>query len=203
MVRRLLLCFYVLGWTCFVSNAFSRTAPCSSTLLRIRRVQGPNQQTLLSLSSSKEQHDDDMVRNATIDKSNSLLLLDENDDDETSTTTAPSRFGESVPLTQRPRSSNAPTEDASLLVAAMTTTSTDTAPTADAAIEASQRRNLWAAVVSVALAVTTYLYQFTHPVQPVQLLYTMQQNSQSMSVIGVNDKPTVVDFWAPVRRCCC
>lgn len=67
------------------------------------------------------------------------------------------------------------------------------------AIQESKRRNLGVAIASVLLAASSYFWQFTHPITPVQLLFTMQQSSQPISVIGVNEKPTVVDFWAPVR----
>jgi thiol-disulfide isomerase/thioredoxin len=60
-----------------------------------------------------------------------------------------------------------------------------------------QRRNVAAAVLSIALAVTNYLWQFTHPISPVQLLATLQQTSDPLTVIGTNQKPSVVDFWAP------
>jgi len=66
-----------------------------------------------------------------------------------------------------------------------------------AAIRESKRRNVGVAIVSIILAISSYLWDFTHPVTPVQLLFTMQQNSQPVSIIGVNQKPTVVDFWAP------
>uniref|UniRef100_A0A7S3L487 Thioredoxin domain-containing protein n=1 Tax=Amphora coffeiformis TaxID=265554 RepID=A0A7S3L487_9STRA len=60
-----------------------------------------------------------------------------------------------------------------------------------------RRRNLGVAIASIALAFLNYFWQFTHPVSPVQLLVGMQENSAPVSVIGVNGKPTVVDFWAP------
>lgn len=60
-----------------------------------------------------------------------------------------------------------------------------------------RRRNLAVAVVSVALAVMNYAWQWTHPLGPIQLLYAMEQNSAPVTAIGTNGKPTVIDFWAP------
>lgn len=61
----------------------------------------------------------------------------------------------------------------------------------------SKRRNFIVAIFSILLAITNYVWQFIHPITPIQLLFTMQQNSQPISIIGNNEKPTVVDFWAP------
>jgi len=60
-----------------------------------------------------------------------------------------------------------------------------------------RRKNAAVAIASIALAVTSYLWQWTHPLQPIQLLVEMQQQSAPLEIIGRNDKPTVVDFWAP------
>lgn len=60
-----------------------------------------------------------------------------------------------------------------------------------------QRRNLVTAVVSIAIALSNYLWQLSHPVTPVQLLMSMQGQSDSITIVGSNSKPTVVDFWAP------
>ena len=49
----------------------------------------------------------------------------------------------------------------------------------------------------MALAVTNWLWQYAHPLEPIQLLVELQQQSAPLSVIGRNNKPTVVDFWAP------
>jgi thiol-disulfide isomerase/thioredoxin len=62
-----------------------------------------------------------------------------------------------------------------------------------------KRRNFAVALASVGVAILNYLWQFTHPLSPVQLLVSMQASSAPVSVIGSNGKPTVVDFWAPVR----
>jgi thiol-disulfide isomerase/thioredoxin len=60
-----------------------------------------------------------------------------------------------------------------------------------------QRRNLVTAALSIALAVTNYLWQLSHPLTPIQLLVSMQGQSESITVVGSNNRPTVVDFWAP------
>lgn len=64
-------------------------------------------------------------------------------------------------------------------------------------LQQQQRRNTAVAILSVALAISNYLWQFTHPISPVQLLATMQQTSDPLTIIGTNQRPTVVDFWAP------
>lgn len=58
-------------------------------------------------------------------------------------------------------------------------------------------RNIGVAILSVALAVGNYAYQWTHPVTPIQLLVNMERSSTPLSEIGKNSKPTVIDFWAP------
>lgn len=74
-------------------------------------------------------------------------------------------------------------------------------PAVDEVEVASQmrRRNLMVAIASIGVALLNYFWQFTHPISPVQLLVGMQDASAPLSVIGQNGKPTVVDFWAPVR----
>lgn len=60
-----------------------------------------------------------------------------------------------------------------------------------------RKRNLVVAVLAVLLAVGQYTWQFTHPVTPVSLLVQMTKESSAPQVIGTNQKPTLVDFWAP------
>lgn len=58
-------------------------------------------------------------------------------------------------------------------------------------------RNIVIALLSFFSAIANYVYQFTHPITDVQLLYAMSQSSVPLTEIGNNGKPTVVDFWAP------
>ena len=58
-------------------------------------------------------------------------------------------------------------------------------------------KNIVVAIVSISLAIMNYFWQFTHPISPVQLLFTLQQESDPISIVGKNSKPTIVDFWAP------
>lgn len=58
-------------------------------------------------------------------------------------------------------------------------------------------RNIGVALLSVALAVGNYAYQWAHPATPIQLLANMERTSTPLSDIGKNSKPTVIDFWAP------
>ena len=58
-------------------------------------------------------------------------------------------------------------------------------------------RNTVVAVLSVAVAIGNFIYQYLHPIEPIQILFALQQSSADVSVVGKNHKPTVVDFWAP------
>ena len=60
-------------------------------------------------------------------------------------------------------------------------------------------QNLCIAILSLMAAITNYAYQYSHPITSLSLLSEMQSNSQDLTVIGKNGKPTVIDFWAPVR----
>ncbi|GAX25342.1 hypothetical protein FisN_5Lh435 [Fistulifera solaris] len=60
-----------------------------------------------------------------------------------------------------------------------------------------RQRNLVVAIMAIALAIGQYAWQFTHPVTPVSLLMQMTQESSAPQIIGTNNKPTLVDFWAP------
>mmetsp|Transcript_10900 Transcript_10900/g.16834 ORF Transcript_10900/g.16834 Transcript_10900/m.16834 type:complete len:292 (-) Transcript_10900:100-975(-) len=90
--------------------------------------------------------------------------------------------GTSVPLASKPTQS--------------TTTATATS-SLEEELEIQQRRNIGVAIASVVFALVTYVWQFTHPVTPIQLLARMEQESAPITSIGSNGKPTVVDFWAP------
>ena len=123
-----------------------------------------------------------------------------------------SSFGDVVQM-RKPTSSIGNLDDAFLPVAinnnrgsgstsrstATSTTASSSKPVVNEKIAAAQQRqrNVGVAVVSVVLAVTNWLWQYAHPLEPIQLLVELQQQSAPLSVIGRNDKPTVVDFWAP------
>jgi len=64
-------------------------------------------------------------------------------------------------------------------------------------VEKKRRNNIIIAVASFSLAVLNYLYHFTHPLSSLQILSDLQTQSPPLTVIGRNQKPTVVDFWAP------
>jgi len=118
----------------------------------------------------------------TTQNTTSVLLPDDtNKQDTTSAPTA--QFGEVV------RRKSAPTTAADPLM--------ETAVVELPDIVNIQRRNIGVAIASICLALLNYGWQFTHPVTPVQLLFQMQQESEPLTVIGRNSKPTVVDFWAP------
>ena len=102
--------------------------------------------------------------------------------------TSGTNFGESVPL-KKPSSSDS--GDLFSSVAA------DTEKQSKGELEKMRERNIVVALISVFLAISSYLWQFTHPITPVQLLASMQSNSAPLTSIGNNGRPTVVDFWAP------
>jgi thiol-disulfide isomerase/thioredoxin len=58
-------------------------------------------------------------------------------------------------------------------------------------------RNTVIAVLSIAVAIGNFVYQYLHPIEPIQILFDLQQSSADISVVGKNHKPTVIDFWAP------
>jgi len=90
--------------------------------------------------------------------------------------------GSSVPLASKPTQS---------------ATTTTTASSLEEDLEIQKRRNIGVAIASVVFALVTYVWQFTHPVTPIQLLARMEQESAPITSIGSNGQPTVVDFWAP------
>jgi thiol-disulfide isomerase/thioredoxin len=64
-------------------------------------------------------------------------------------------------------------------------------------LQTRRKNNIIVAVLSITLAFLNYFWQFTHPVSNIQLLAQMQDKSDSITTLGKNGKPTVVDFWAP------
>lgn len=109
------------------------------------------------------------------------------------------QFGEVVSLKNRPPSSSS---SGDALFAAPSTTTAASSSTSSAVAEtfdpaAMKKRNLGVACASVALALGNYVWQYLHPITPIQILYEMEQKSAPVTVIGNTNKPTVVDFWAP------
>jgi thiol-disulfide isomerase/thioredoxin len=117
------------------------------------------------------------------------------------------QFGQSVPLKRPSSSPAAAAADSSLLMMdavddnntvnnmKMKKNSVDLDTNKE--LQAMKERNLIVAIGSILLAVVSYVWQFTHPITPVQLLASMQSTSAPLTSIGTNGKPTVVDFWAP------
>jgi len=115
-----------------------------------------------------------------------------------------SSFGESVPLKRPSPTNNMNNNNKKILVTdpanfleAATATVDDATTNTPSALAEMKRRNLIVATCSIAFAISSYLWQFSHPITPVQLLADMQTNSAPLTSIGTNGKPTVVDFWAP------
>ena len=53
---------------------------------------------------------------------------------------------------------------------------------------------------NVGLAMSSWVWQFLHPILHIHLLYSMQYNFQPVTSIGVKSKTNLVDFWARVRH---
>lgn len=93
-------------------------------------------------------------------------------------TTKTSQFGESVSL-KPPKQSQK--QDDTVIMDASTL----------------KKRNAITAVLAICVAILNYAWQYTHPITSLSLLTEMQSTSSPLSIIGTNNKPTVVDFWAP------
>lgn len=108
------------------------------------------------------------------------------------------QFGDVVSISSRPSS---PSDSPSLFVdetSQATSSSSKESGLSDVEMLKQRKiRNIGVAILSVALAVGNYAYQWTHPVTPIQLLVNMERSSAPLSDIGKNSKPTVIDFWAP------
>ena len=101
------------------------------------------------------------------------------------------KFGDVVSISSKPSSSPS-------LFADETPSSSKSSGLSDIEmIKQRKIRNIGVAIVSIALALGNYAYQWTHPVTPIQLLVNMERTSTPLSEIGKNHKPTVIDFWAP------
>ena len=96
---------------------------------------------------------------------------------ETTTTTA--QFGEKV-CGLKPPSSKEPVADI-----------------VGESLEERRTRSVGTAIVAILIAILNFAWQYTHPITSLQLLTEMQSSSAPLSIIGTNNKPTVVDFWAP------
>ncbi|GKY95966.1 hypothetical protein MPSEU_000557100 [Mayamaea pseudoterrestris] len=77
-----------------------------------------------------------------------------------------------------------------------------TSSDSNSSIQSMLRRNALVAVASVVFAVSNYAWHYTHPLSSLQLLASMQARSPPLSIIGTNQKPTLVQFWAPWCKNC-
>lgn len=127
----------------------------------------------------------------------------------TASTTAGAQFGDVMPMKKKSSSvSSAQFGDVVSISRPSTSVVTDEAsksttndpPSGLSDVEMLKQRrirNIGVAILSVALAVGNYAYQWTHPATPIQLLANMERTSAPLSDVGKNSKPTVIDFWAP------
>lgn len=154
------------------SNKKSRTQHVvGTTQLHIN----PMDKSPLDLEQELFAQDYDAVRGSTMEKE-SVVVNGNNDDSQWE--------GSSVPLTSKP--TTVTTGQSASAVASM-----------EEELQIQKRRNIAVAVASVVFAVVSYIWQFTHPITPIQLLARMEQESAPITSIGSDGKPTVVDFWAP------
>lgn len=117
---------------------------------------------------------------------------------------ASSEFGDVVPM-NRPTASTSSFGDSTPLTPSIAAavsygqTQPDDLqlPSNPETVETQKKRNVGIGTLSILLAISNYLWQFAHPITPVQLLFSMEQNSVPITLIGTNNRPTVVDFWAP------
>ena len=150
-----------------------------------------------SSSSSFEKHTRVMMTEETTEESDVLnrsTLLNEDEDN-----AELPQFGQVVGL-RRPSTGtvSSSASSPSILIASSSPAASRTPSSAEEdSVAAMIRRNVAVAIASVMLALGNYFWHYTHPITSVQLLATMQEASQPLSVIGTNNKPTVVDFWAP------
>ncbi len=115
------------------------------------------------------------------------------------------KFGEVTPMRQGSSAkfgdvvsiSSGPSSSSSSLFADETTSSKPSGLSDIEMLKQRKIRNIGVAIVSIALALGNYAYQWRHPVTPIQLLVNMERTSTPLSEIGKNNKPTVIDFWAP------
>jgi len=134
------------------------------------------------------------------------------DDSESSSNVTTAQFGEVTPMRQDSSVSSAkfgdvvsinrPSDSSSPSLFAeetpKSTTSSQSSGLSDVEVLKQRKmRNIGVAIVSIALALGNYAYQWTNPVTPIQLLVNMERSSTPLSEIGKNNKPTVIDFWAP------
>jgi len=124
------------------------------------------------------------------------------------TATTEARFGEVTPMRRNSSAqfgdvvsiSSRPSSSSPSLFADDTSQATSNKASGLSDVEMLKQRkirNIGVAILSIALAVGNYAYQWTHPVTPIQLLVNMERSSTPLSDIGKNSKPTVIDFWAP------
>jgi len=120
-------------------------------------------------------------------------------------------FGQAVPLRRKPTADEADPVDGeegtifagqeapgSSAAADRTVAETaDGVPSSTEIAQRQRRKNAAVAVLAVLLSVANYLWEYAHPVTPVQVLADLESTSSSVTVIGRNDRPTLVDFWAP------
>mmetsp|Transcript_17298 Transcript_17298/g.35644 ORF Transcript_17298/g.35644 Transcript_17298/m.35644 type:complete len:267 (+) Transcript_17298:49-849(+) len=61
-----------------------------------------------------------------------------------------------------------------------------------------KRRTSWSYFIGgLATAVASYGYNVANPVSELKVLEEMTRDSVGVNVVGVNNKPTVLEFWAP------
>jgi hypothetical protein len=175
----------------------------SNTATRIKSNGRPRSMRLYSSSSDTDDATDESssgtsaIANATASVPPGVQFGDVAPMQRKSSSASSAQFGDVVSIS---RPSSSPSASPSFFAEATpkTTTSKPSVGLSDVELLKQRKsRNIAVAILSVALAVGNYAYQWTHPVTPIQLLVNMERSSAPLSDIGKNSKPTVIDFWAP------
>jgi hypothetical protein len=180
------------------SNAFSMVASTGSSRMTQELSERPH---FMLHQTSKDNNDGG---------SDSVLFASEPTAENTATTalftesaplspsSSPAQFGDVVSLKRSSTSPPLLANDEDSVFFPPSSGGTSTSATAvSLGPDQVRRRNLGVAALSVGLAVMNFVWQYLHPLTPIQILFEMEQHSSPITVIGTTNKPTVVDFWAP------
>eukprot|EP00429_Kryptoperidinium_foliaceum_P011483 CAMPEP_0176004596 /NCGR_PEP_ID=MMETSP0120_2-20121206/1774_1 /TAXON_ID=160619 /ORGANISM="Kryptoperidinium foliaceum, Strain CCMP 1326" /LENGTH=294 /DNA_ID=CAMNT_0017337281 /DNA_START=195 /DNA_END=1080 /DNA_ORIENTATION=- len=131
------------------------------------------------------------------DSSDNISSLDDKSFSVKRDLSSSAKFGDVVPLSRSKQQSPSASDDMKSAGISADSLSFGGEAAGSMGLANMRKRNTGVAILSIALAVLNYLWQYLHPLQPIQLLYQMEQKSSPITVIGTTNKPTVVDFWAP------
>jgi thiol-disulfide isomerase/thioredoxin len=183
---------FLLSLACTRTVAFSPHARQESYFLSLRTHHEPKTTWSFMAASSDE---------SSSAAESSFVTFGNNDTDVLNDSSTAPQFGQVVQL-RRPSTEAAST---SPFLISDTNSIASTSGATDSSISSIQsmlQRNALVAVASIILALSNYAWQYSHPLSSLQLLSSMQASSPSLSIIGTNRKPTLVQFWAPWCQSC-